>query len=112
MYREGQRPQRERFRTWWGIVGARSTHGLAHLQLVIAAALVMMAGFLFDAVRATPMRPHFPDISSKSKFTYQSNNNYTGRKYFPQPICGVGILDYDQLVGTERHIQFAQRFMF
>ncbi|HLM98089.1 MAG TPA: CRTAC1 family protein [Bryobacteraceae bacterium] len=67
------------------------------LKLAIPAALVMAAGFLFDAVRATPTRPHFTNIAAKSKFTYRSNNNYTGRKYFPQPICGgVGILDYDQ----------------
>jgi hypothetical protein len=75
---------------------ARRTVGPT-LQLVIAAALVMMAGFLFNAAHATPKRPHFTDIAAKSKFTYQSYNNYTGRKYFPQPICGgVGILDYDQ----------------
>jgi hypothetical protein len=66
-------------------------------QLAIAATLVMVAGFLFDAVHAIPARPHFTDIAAKSQFLYRSNNNYTGRKYFPQPICGgVGILDYDQ----------------
>ena len=27
---------------------------------------------------------------------YASNNNFTGRKYFPQPMCGgIAILDYD-----------------
>jgi len=44
------------------------------------------------AARATPTCPHFTDIAPKSKFSYRTNNNYTGRKYFPQPICGgVGI---------------------
>ena len=67
------------------------------VALAIAAALVIAAGFFFGSVRANPPRPHFTDIAAKSKFTYRSNNNYTGRKYFPQPICGgVGILDYDQ----------------
>jgi hypothetical protein len=47
-------------------------------------------------VRAAAKRPHFTDIAPRSKFAYVSNNNYTGRKYFPQPMCGgVGILDFD-----------------
>ena len=59
--------------------------------------LLLAAGFLFKSATAIPPRPHFTDIAAKSKFSYRSNNNYTGRKYFPQPICGgVGILDYDQ----------------
>ena len=59
--------------------------------------LTLAAGLLFNAARAVPQRPHFTDIAPKSQFTYRSNNNYTGRKYFPQPMCGgVGILDYDQ----------------
>jgi len=68
-------------------------HGIA------AAAIVLLAAtcFLLDAARAISKRPHFTDIAPKSQFTYRSNNNYTGRKYFPQPMCGgVGILDYDQ----------------
>ena len=28
---------------------------------------------------------------------YRANNNYTGRKFFPQPMCGgIAILDYDR----------------
>jgi hypothetical protein len=47
-------------------------------------------------VRAAIRRPHFTDIAPRSKISYITNNNYTGRKYFPQPMCGgVGILDYD-----------------
>jgi len=65
--------------------------------LAAAVALLATAGFLFDTARAIPKRPHFTDIAPKSQFTYRSNNNYTGRKYFPQPMCGgIGILDYDQ----------------
>ena len=53
------------------------------------------------AMRAgAPPQPRsitFTDIAPKSKFTYRSNNNFTGRRWFPQPMCGgVAILDYDQ----------------
>lgn len=38
----------------------------------------------------------FVNISSRSKFAYFTNNNFTGRKYFPQPMCGgVGVIDYN-----------------
>jgi enediyne biosynthesis protein E4 len=39
---------------------------------------------------------HFTDVAGKSKFSYTSNNDYTQRKYFPQPMCGgVALIDYD-----------------
>ena len=46
---------------------------------------------------ATPVkRPGFIDVRSRSKFSYVSNNSLTGRKYFPQPMCGgVAVFDYD-----------------
>jgi hypothetical protein len=38
----------------------------------------------------------FTDIASRSPFAYRSNNDFTGRKYFPQPMCGgIGVIDYD-----------------
>ena len=38
----------------------------------------------------------FTDVASRSSFAYRSNNDFTGRKYFPQPMCGgVGVIDYD-----------------
>ena len=38
----------------------------------------------------------FTDVSSRSAITYRSNNDFTGRKYFPQPMCGgVAAIDYD-----------------
>jgi len=38
----------------------------------------------------------FTDVSNRSSFPYRSNNNFTGRKYFPQPMCGgVAAIDYD-----------------
>src|ERR1017187_10277562 len=41
-------------------------------------------------------RPWFTDVASRSSFAYRSNNDFTGRKYFPQPMCGgVAAIDYD-----------------
>jgi hypothetical protein len=38
----------------------------------------------------------FEDVAERSKFSYVTNNDYTGRKYFPQPMCGgVAALDFD-----------------
>ena len=38
----------------------------------------------------------FTDIAPKSGFGYRSNNNFTKRRWFPQPMCGgVAVLDYD-----------------
>jgi hypothetical protein len=38
----------------------------------------------------------FTDISKHSQFTYRTNNDFTGRKYFPQPMCGgVAAIDYN-----------------
>lgn len=41
-------------------------------------------------------RAQFVDIAPRSSFSYITNNDFTGRKYFPQPMCGgVAIFDYD-----------------
>ena len=38
----------------------------------------------------------FTDVASRSQFAYRTNNNFTGRKYFPQPMCGgVAVIDYN-----------------
>jgi len=38
----------------------------------------------------------FTDVASRSQFAYRTNNNFTGRKYFPQPMCGgVAAVDYN-----------------
>ena len=65
-----------------------------------AGTAVCVAGWaLWIAVgRAQPeaRRPHFTDIASKSAFTYKTDNNFTGRKYFPQTMCGgVAAFDFD-----------------
>jgi len=38
----------------------------------------------------------FTDVAPRSDFAYHTNNDYSSRKYFLQPICGgVAIFDYD-----------------
>jgi hypothetical protein len=38
----------------------------------------------------------FTDVAGRSQFAYRTNNNFTGRKYFPQPMCGgVAAIDYN-----------------
>lgn len=38
----------------------------------------------------------FTNIANRSKFGYRTDNSFTGRKFFPQPMCGgIGIIDYD-----------------
>jgi hypothetical protein len=38
----------------------------------------------------------FTDVAPRSRIAYRSNNDFRGRKYFPQPMCGgVAIFDYD-----------------
>ncbi len=49
------------------------------------------------ASRPASGAPHFTDIAPRSRFSYTSNNDFTGRKYFPQPMCGgIAVLDYDR----------------
>jgi len=44
-----------------------------------------------------PLKPiHYEDVAPASEIRYVSNNGFTGRKYFPQPMCGgVALLDFD-----------------
>src|SRR5580698_5449103 len=43
-----------------------------------------------------PQRFWFTDVASRSVFPYRTNNDFRGRKYFPQPMCGgVAAFDYD-----------------
>lgn len=46
--------------------------------------------------QASGQRYWFTDVAARSSFSYISNNHYTGRKYFPQPMCGgIAVLDYN-----------------
>ena len=67
------------------------------------AVLLALAGFLLirdsnypPAAGAASRRPQFVDIAPKSNLGYVTNNDFTGRKYFPQVMCGgVAVFDYD-----------------
>jgi len=38
----------------------------------------------------------FSDFAGRSRFAYRTSNDFTGRKYFPQPMCGgVAAIDYN-----------------
>jgi len=38
----------------------------------------------------------FTNVAGRSSFPYRTNNNFKGRKYFPQPMCGgVAAIDFD-----------------
>ncbi len=68
---------------------------------------VFLLCLAFPAAETHPVRPsaketvqesgvRFTDVAPRSRFSYRSNNNFTGRKYFPQPMCGgIAVLDYD-----------------
>jgi len=63
---------------------------------VLAWALLAIVPGPATPSRAAARRPHFTDIAPRSRFGYVTNNDFTGRKYFPQPMCGgVAVLDYD-----------------
>ncbi len=64
--------------------------------------IVLLAfGILFPRAQAfqaakPDVAVQFVDVSGRSTFSYTSNNNFTGRKYFPQPMCGgIALLDYN-----------------
>ena len=39
----------------------------------------------------------YTDVAGEVDFAYTSNNHFTGRKYFPQPMCGgIALVDYDR----------------
>lgn len=45
---------------------------------------------------ATANAPWFSDVSGMSAIHYVTSNGYSGRKYFPQPMCGgVAAFDFD-----------------
>ncbi len=38
----------------------------------------------------------FTNVAGRSQFDYRTNNDFTGRKFFPQPMCGgVAAIDYN-----------------
>ncbi|MFN0106735.1 MAG: CRTAC1 family protein [Bryobacteraceae bacterium] len=59
----------------------------------------LLAGFLALSAanpQAGAKRPRYRDVADASVFSYVTNNGFTGRKYFPQPMCGgVAVIDFD-----------------
>ena len=72
----------------------RSVTGLAAFVGLAGVAALWLSPA--TGVGAVTRYPHFTDITPRSAISYITNNNYTGRKYFQQPMCGgIGILDFD-----------------
>jgi hypothetical protein len=66
-----------------------ATSGLAAAGLSIFAAP--------PSILAQARTPTFRNVAGLSTFRYVSNNDYMGRKYFPQPMCGgVAVIDFDR----------------
>lgn len=63
---------------------------------VAAAILLSEAGPRGAAASQGPQAVRFVDVAPRSTFAYRTNNHYTGRKYFPQPMAGgIAVLDFD-----------------
>ncbi|MFN7996349.1 MAG: CRTAC1 family protein [Bryobacteraceae bacterium] len=61
----------------------------------VSVVLLALCGTLQGQTRPAK-RARFVDIAPKSQIAYTSNNDFRGRKYFPQPMCGgIAVLDYD-----------------
>jgi len=74
--------------------GASRSTRLRTALYIAAAALAVWAPHFAGA--GPPHRPRFADVAPRSHIPYVTNNNYTGRKYFQQSMCGgVAALDYD-----------------
>ncbi len=84
-----------------------SAAGMSALR-VRAFVLLMLVGCLAGILdRITPLlsgkasvgqqkAKWFADVAGRSSISYRTNNGYTGRKYFPQPMAGgIAALDYD-----------------
>ena len=70
------------------------------LAVLLAVILPMIWLGVFATARAAAQQVGetgwFVDVSRRSNISYKTNNDYTGRKYFPQPMCGgVAVLDYN-----------------
>src|SRR6185369_561063 len=64
--------------------------------MLVVTAMIAVGVASWGGLRAAAKRPHFTDIAPRSRIAYITNNHYTGRKYFPQSMCGgVAVLDFD-----------------
>ena len=47
-------------------------------------------------VPAGSTKPRVTNVAARSRFAYRTNNDFRGRKYFPQPMCGgIAAFDFD-----------------
>jgi hypothetical protein len=82
-----------------GQIGERLRGGPAGLAVIalVLGALGEEAHGRGAAAPAVGASVTFTDVAGRSRFPYVTNNDYTGRKYFPQPMCGgVALIDYDR----------------
>jgi hypothetical protein len=71
----------------------RPARKLPLLPQLTCALLLATAAFAAPP-SATDPAPWFINVANRSDFPYKTNNDYTGRKYFPQPMAGgVALLD-------------------
>lgn len=69
---------------------------LSRRALLALAASAIPARLLRALAPTVASRPWFTDVAPRSRFAYRTNNDFTGRKYFPQPMCGgIAAFDYD-----------------
>ncbi len=65
----------------------------AAISSIACGALALAAG---REASGPSRRPHFIDIAPRSHLSYVTNNDFSARKYFIQPMCGgVAIFDFD-----------------
>ena len=74
--------------------------GARRMRLVTGTFVCWLAALLpwtqVSPPKSTARRLHYTDTTARSGISYISRNGFTGRKYFPQPMCGgVAILDFD-----------------
>ncbi|MEZ5356118.1 MAG: CRTAC1 family protein [Bryobacteraceae bacterium] len=63
---------------------------------MLAVAALLVVAMVTWPLPCVAQADRFVDVAPLSEFAYVTNNGFTGRKYFPQPLCGgVAILDYD-----------------
>jgi len=70
----------------------------AKIKRSVALGVFLACSFRFAALPVTPQKNlgWFYDAAARSHIAYRTNNDYTGRKYFPQPMAGgVAIFDFD-----------------
>lgn len=70
---------------------------MSRVPIAIAAGLGGAFFLTFTPARpAQPAKAGFVNVASRSKIAYITNNSFTGRKYFIQPMCGgIAIFDFD-----------------